>query len=335
MKFVAMRGLLAAMLAASISAQSPAFDADQVRRDANAALNAGDHAAAAAGFRRLVDADANDGQSWQLLGYSLHLLGKLDEALPLHRRAAEFPRFAGIALYNAACVHALQGRPDDAFTCLDRSIAAGYADVATLDGDTDLASLRGDARWPKVVAAMKAKGGDAPVQVFQQTLTRKQSRASWWGKGSSAGQIVLDWSPVPWQPAYDERLRDKKLDGVKWRLGADFWTRLDTSLEMRCGEVTVPPGEHYLTLERRGEQFVLALHEAALVRGKRLDAFFASQLGQGREVVLRHAAQAPPTRELQLAVQMHDGSRTDGELRIAFGPHALSVPIVVTLPSPQ
>jgi tetratricopeptide (TPR) repeat protein len=325
------RALLGAALSTLLIAQEPAIDLTKLRAEANAAVNAGDHVAAAAALRRITTAAPDDGQSWQLLGYSLHLAGRLDEALPAHRRAAEFPRFAGTASYNIACVHALQGRPDEAFVWLDKAVAAGYADVPTLEGDADFASIRADARFAQVKAAMSKKGGDKPLQVFAQSLERKQARASWWGGGKSSGQIAVDWSPVAWRDAFEEQFTSGKYRGKKWRLGADFWTRLDSSFALRFAAVEVPAGNYYLTLEQRdGEQLVLALHDAAAVRTQRIDAFAAQQLQGGIEVAMAHR-RGGEAKALAIELEMIDGSKTEGALVIRFGPHQLRAPFVVQL----
>jgi hypothetical protein len=52
-------------------------------------------------------------------------------------------------LYSRACCLALAGRKDDAFSDLAAALAKGFADQKTLQSDPDLASLHGDARWPK------------------------------------------------------------------------------------------------------------------------------------------------------------------------------------------
>jgi hypothetical protein len=54
---------------------------------------------------------------------------------------------AGTA-YDHACCLALVGRRDDAFVMLHHAIEAGFKDLAHLEADDDLASLRDDPRWP-------------------------------------------------------------------------------------------------------------------------------------------------------------------------------------------
>jgi hypothetical protein len=50
--------------------------------------------------------------------------------------------------YNRACCLALAGRKDDAFTWLQYAIKAGFRSLDQIAKDPDLASLRGDPRWP-------------------------------------------------------------------------------------------------------------------------------------------------------------------------------------------
>jgi hypothetical protein len=71
-----------------------------------------------------------------------------------------------VDFYNGACSAALAGRADDAFGFLDRALAAGYAAYDQVMADSDLASLRADARWPSFATRIKA------AQDEQQKLLR-------------------------------------------------------------------------------------------------------------------------------------------------------------------
>jgi hypothetical protein len=75
--------------------------------------------------------------------------------------------------YNAACCHARGGNADAAFAMLDRSIATGLRDDAHLARDTDLASLHGDARWTKTLAAVKAARDAEESKVGDPALRRE------------------------------------------------------------------------------------------------------------------------------------------------------------------
>lgn len=329
------RALLVAALSTFLCAQDPAVDLKQVREQATEAVQSGDFAVAAANFKKLTEANPKDAQAWQLLGYSLHMAGKLDEALPAHMKAAEFKQTAGVASYNVACVHALKGNADEAFAWLEKCCATGFDDLAQLQGDTDFDALRKDPRMGKIEALVQAKAkssGGGQVQVFAQSILRKNARCAWFGRGGSPGQIAIDWSPVGWKDGMEKAVSSGKYKGQKWRLGADFWTRLDNSMDLQCGAVAVPAGYYYLTLEQRDENtYVLALHDAVAVRKQKLDAFMSNKLQGGIEIPMTHTTSTEVQKQLDIAVAMNDGSKTEGAITIAFGAHVLTAPFTVKI----
>ena len=80
----------------------------------------------------------------------LRVLGELASRKGLHVRALEVDRRLvgllpedALARYNLACSLALSGRDDEALQSLAESFRLGYDDVAHMEVDPDLASLRG------------------------------------------------------------------------------------------------------------------------------------------------------------------------------------------------
>ncbi|MBL8728272.1 MAG: hypothetical protein JNM25_07580 [Planctomycetes bacterium] len=323
--------LLSLLLAATATGQepTPALDHAKVRRAADAAVKAGDFATAADGFRKLCDANPKDAEAWHMLGYSLHAGGKLDEALPAHLKAADFPATAAPASYNVACVHALQGRVDDAFTWLGKAVERGFDDTGLLATDPDLEALRQDARFATLSKSLQAKASNS-MAAFAQTTERRSSRVAWFSRSGSPGQIAVDYAPVPWNDEYEQAVAGGKLQGKKWRLGGDFWTTLDNSMPLRFGTVEVPPGYWYLTLEQRAaDHYVLALHDAAAAKKLKLDPVFADKLEGGIEVPLAHATADATADQLALTLATVGKSRTQGLLTLRFGLHELSAPVTM------
>jgi hypothetical protein len=319
--------LLAA--AAVCQGPAPAFDVEQVRRQANDAVQAGDFDTAAAGFRRITDANPQDGQAMHMLGYSLHAAGKLDEALSIHERAAALPGVGASSAYNAGCALALKGRTDEAFRWLGKAIELGFDDVKLLAEDSDLASLRADARFTDLAKKVKAKAAASPGQAFAQRTDRCSSRVVWFGRGGSPGQIAIDYTPVAWNERYETLIADGKAKGKKWRLGADFWTTLDTSIPLRFGQVQVPPGYYYLTLEQRtAESYVLALHDPVEVRKLKVDPVFAGQLKGGIEVTMTHGETEDVADHLEVTIATTT-SPTEGALTVRYGGHRLNAPVAM------
>jgi len=106
---------------------------------------------------------------------ALALSGKSAEALPLFRQAWEQGvRDAGI-LYDAACAASLVGEKAEALTWLERSADAGFAEVEHMKRDSDLASVReepGFARVVERVAANDAKRNAAQKPELRDELLR-------------------------------------------------------------------------------------------------------------------------------------------------------------------
>lgn len=115
-------------------------------RDARSMQDAGRFEEAAEAWAAIVEAEPDNGNAWFNLGYCLHGAGHLDAAIEVHRKAATYDDYAGIALYNLGCAYALQGKPDEAFAALAESAARGFAVSDYAGADSDLASLRDDER---------------------------------------------------------------------------------------------------------------------------------------------------------------------------------------------
>jgi hypothetical protein len=73
-------------------------------------------------------------------------------AAQLYQRAAQLDKeFKWRHYYNSACSYALASSADSAFGILRLSIESGWNDVAALETDPDLISLRSDIRWKTIL----------------------------------------------------------------------------------------------------------------------------------------------------------------------------------------
>jgi hypothetical protein len=77
------------------------------------------------------------------------------------------------AAYDAACCFAQDGKADPAFAQLDHAIALGMRDKQHLESDTDLVSIRGDARWPRLAAAIDQANAEADKAVKEPGLRKE------------------------------------------------------------------------------------------------------------------------------------------------------------------
>lgn len=320
--------LLSLIVATTLSAQDPVEASASIQnlvKTAQAASNAGQWAKAADAWREVTEAAPKDGRGWHMLGYSLHAMGRLDEALDVHVKAAEFPGTGATAAYNAACVYALKGNKDAAFEWLEKAAAKGFGGATHVAGDSDMDALRDDPRFQTVVAKIREnETGGANVQAFGGGAARGGHRLLFWSGNASVGQIHVGYGVVPWNDAMNEKLATGAFLGKRWRLGRDFWTTLDTNLPLVVGDQKVAPGLYYLTLKQTGErEAVLELHDPAVARKMRLDAFQPDRLPAGIPMAMEWKTGEDAADRLEISVHGDDGELGKGHLEIRFGPHAL------------
>lgn len=120
---------------------------------------------AAQAWRSVTAEHPENGEAVFNLGYCLHMAGRLDEAMAAHRRAATFAEYTGIATYNIACVHALQGRPAEAIDALEASRAAGFG-IHLAREDADFASMRDDPRLAALLSTSAPRGVMGRLQML-------------------------------------------------------------------------------------------------------------------------------------------------------------------------
>ncbi|HSO75611.1 MAG TPA: tetratricopeptide repeat protein, partial [Blastocatellia bacterium] len=106
---------------------------------------------AAPAYEALTKTHSNDGRVWYRLGYSLHLMGKYEEAARAFQRSVEIGNNP-LVMYNLACAYARLGEKDKAFEWLNKSLTLGFV-APQLSTDPDLAGLRSDARFKEVTTA--------------------------------------------------------------------------------------------------------------------------------------------------------------------------------------
>lgn len=116
---------------------------------------------AAEHLAKAIELGARSGQTYGQLAYAQLALNRNEEALKTYEKAFEagIPPGAatrGLAYYNMACAHTRLKQTDKAFEMLDKAIDEGYSDRAGLEKDPDLAPLRSDARFQKLLKRLPA-----------------------------------------------------------------------------------------------------------------------------------------------------------------------------------
>lgn len=174
-------------------------EAPPTRKQGRDLLAREDWAGAEAVFARLVARDETDADSWFLLGFARHARGEYRSALDAHRRAAAFPRVRAVALFNVTCAHVRLGETDEALSAFAEAVAAGFRDRHLAGSDPDLASIRGDPRFPAILKPL-LRGRDAfvePVRILHAIEGDQAGEQFGWVTrvvGDLDGDGVLDFA---------------------------------------------------------------------------------------------------------------------------------------------
>ena len=132
----------------------PATSASPAVQEAAQLQQAGRWEDAAMAWHQIVQAEPENALAWFQLGYSLHAAGHLEQAIEVHKKAATFNEYRGIALYNLACACSLIGRLDEAMEALHASHQASFDLASNIAGDSDLDNLRDDPRFMELMAEL-------------------------------------------------------------------------------------------------------------------------------------------------------------------------------------
>ena len=138
-------------------------------------------------------------------GHELVHSGKYEPALLKFRAAWAGGSRSPLVAYNAACAAARVGKPDEAFDWLGHVVQSGWDDVAYLQKDEDLASIRSDPRFAGVVAGMKEAAAKAEAAVADKPLRDELVRRV--DEHSKAWKALVD-------DGFASEALKKKADGV-------------------------------------------------------------------------------------------------------------------------
>jgi hypothetical protein len=151
MKLKTLIGLLMVLLAAQhLTYAQAAAVTPEMRAAAGRALQAKDWKQAEQLYATITEREPQNANAWYRLGAARAQLNQLEPARSALEKAvtlAPNPYFT----YDLACVYARLNDKEKAFVTLDRAVTTGYRLVAHMKTDTDLASLRNEARFNEIM----------------------------------------------------------------------------------------------------------------------------------------------------------------------------------------
>lgn len=105
---------------------------------------------AAKAYGEVIKDEPNNGRAWYFLGMSLHSLGKWEQAIAAFEKNVAIAKNPS-AMYNIACGYARLNQADKSFEWLEKALTSGAAFAVNIETDEDLANIRKDARFKKMV----------------------------------------------------------------------------------------------------------------------------------------------------------------------------------------
>ena len=108
-------------------------------------------------FERVAKAHPTLGIAWFNLGYAQLMADRPEAAAASLGKALDLGYRKPTTLYNLACAEARSGNTDKAFDRLFAAIDAGFDGADHMKSDSDLDSLRKDARFKKALAQTRAR----------------------------------------------------------------------------------------------------------------------------------------------------------------------------------
>lgn len=107
--------------------------------------------------QRVLDAHPNHYDALVTLGEAYTRSGQYQKGLELDLKLAKLRPDNEHIHYNLACSYALAGQADNALRNLSKAVDLGYKDVEHLCKDNDLALLKDDPRFKKLVQKLVEK----------------------------------------------------------------------------------------------------------------------------------------------------------------------------------
>ena len=105
-------------------------------------------------FEELVSRDPCNEEALMILGNTYTRRGEYEKGLKVDRRLVRLRPADPIVYYNLACSYCLLRHVDESLAALERAVSLGYHDVSHLTKDPDLANLRSDPRYRKLLGRL-------------------------------------------------------------------------------------------------------------------------------------------------------------------------------------
>jgi tetratricopeptide (TPR) repeat protein len=138
-------------------------------------------------YQQVTAENPDDAGAWFHLGYAYQAVGEYDKAIPAYEKADQAGYMPTVVRYNLACAFALKGNKSGAYAWLDKALEAGFGNTKLLKEDSDLESLRSDAKFAGYIE--KAEHNSSPCE-YDPDCRKFDFWLGEWDVYNPAGQMV-------------------------------------------------------------------------------------------------------------------------------------------------
>ena len=186
-----------------------------------------------------------------------------------------------------------------------------------------------------LATALLATAGTAQIKAFGGDGERKTSVVMFFDTSNFAyhGGYNFTYGAPDWKAEYDEKI--ETAGDQKARLGKDDWSTLDTSVPLTIGGVQVPAGQWYLGLGREDGKYFMMVMSADTCRKNKVPPSATPKLTAKINVPLTYAKVEKEAEQLHISAVRDPKELTKATLRLHWGTHQLTAPIVANLDKPK
>jgi len=130
-------------------------DKPPIAKEANDAYASKDWQKAARLYQQIAEEESKNPRTWYRLAIALHEIGEQEKAIEAYQKSMEAGLPAAVGEYQLALVYASLKENEKSIELLQKAAKHGFSQPDQLTTDAELAELRGDARFSKLVEQAK------------------------------------------------------------------------------------------------------------------------------------------------------------------------------------
>lgn len=184
---------------------------------------------------------------------------------------------------------------------------------------------------------LQAQNKQAQPSAFGvQTPERGLARVGFWddAKNQGAGGFFIEYGRPLWRKDYEDAAKfDAMTKGQTWRMGAEYWSVLDTSLPLQIGSQNIPVGQWYLGLNRSADGAVwsLVFIDPAKARSHRLDPSEIGRATVAFKAPVKVEGGGEFAERLTITLSLPQTGAKESVMRLSWGRFQLSAAIQIKL----